>query len=522
MKKYLSLLIVSLVLFSCREDLLDPFTPGAVTEELAVRNSGDLQRLMNSAQNIMTNRTEYVFSSIFTDEAAPGFNNGGQGIAGSDAYYLFFMNPSSSAPASIWASNYNAMSRVNLILSKVDGITPASTADGLLLKRIKAEALILRALAHLKVLAYFSPDTKNNAALAGVIANRVFAYTETPSRATNGETYTFIHKDLDDALALYANNALPALTATTTNNTPGKNLAMALKARAYAYKGDYTNAEIWANNVINNSGITLAAASALGTVFHTHTVAATSEVIYRFERTAAQNAQGSNLHNGWVSVSNSRGGSPFYEVSRSLYNALTAMPGDARTDIIVRPASSTTSSGSLIDPNYATATNVRNTDILVPFKHGGSSAATSTNGNNPDFIQMRLSEMYFIKAEARAAAADYTGVAAALKAITDVRFATPPAQLVLTTAQEAWKAILDERRKELAFEGHRYIDLKRLATLAGVTSFDRHPADYAPTGLNFPGANPSNFVFATTHKWAMPIPFIEINANSAFTQNTGY
>ncbi len=68
--------------------------------------------------------------------------------------------------------------------------------------------------------------------------------------------------------------------------------------------------------------------------------------------------------------------------------------------------------------------------------------------------------MYFIKAEARAAESDYTGVANALKQITDRRFVTPPALLVLTTDQQAWKAILDERRKELAFEGHRFIDLK--------------------------------------------------------------
>lgn len=81
MKKIFGILIVSFALFvSCTNDLLEPFTPGSLTEEVAVTKSSDLVNLVNSSMNLMTNRAEYVFSSIFTDEAAPGFNNGGQGI----------------------------------------------------------------------------------------------------------------------------------------------------------------------------------------------------------------------------------------------------------------------------------------------------------------------------------------------------------------------------------------------------------------------------------------------------------
>jgi hypothetical protein len=518
MKKIICYLFIVGMFVSCSEDVLDPFLPGVAFEEQATRTASDLNRILNSAQNIMTNRTEYTFTSIFTDEAAPGSNNGGQGISGTDAYYLYFIVPTSAAPDAIWQSNYNAMARVNLVLENVDKVAANFPADANLIKRITAEAKILRALAHLKILAYYAPDLTNNASLAGILANRTFLYTETPPRATVGEFYTFIHKDLDDAIALYTNNTLPAVS----NNAvfPTRNLARALKARAYAYKKDYVNAEFWADQVISSSGITLATAAQLPTVFHSHTSTATQEVIYKFARTVQQNAQGTNLHNGWVSVENARNGSPFYEVSRSLYNVLRNAPGgDARRDLIVRPESAT---GSLVDPAYATSVNVRATDILVPFKHGGANAATATNAFNPAFIQVRLSEMYLIKAECRAFASDFNGVALALKSITDRRFTTPPALLVLTSPQEAWKAILDERRKELAFEGHRFIDLKRLFAVAGVNNFDRDPADYAVTGLNFPGANPANFNFTGNFKFALPIPQSEINANASFGQNPGY
>jgi hypothetical protein len=519
MKKIISYLFIAGMIVSCNEDTLDPFLPGVAFEEQATRTAADLNRILNNTQAIMTNRTEYSFTSIFTDEAAPGSNNGGQGIAGTDAYYLFFLVPTSAAPDAIWQSNYNAMARANLVLENTEKVATNFPNDANLVKRIEAEAKILRALAHLKILAYYAPDLTNDSALAGIKADRTFLYNETPPRATVGEFYEFIHQDLDDAIELYTTNTLPPTTSATVY--PSLNLARALKARAYTYKKDYVNAEIWADAVINNSGIALATRTQLPAVFHTHTSTATQEVIYKFARTAQQNAQGTNLHNGWVSVANARNGSPFYEVSRSLFNILNTAPGtDARKDIIVRPEGGTT--GSLVALDYATNINVRANDILVPFKHGGAGARTATNGFNPAFIQVRLSEMYFIKAECRAAASDFTGVAVALKAITDRRFTTPPAQLVLTSAQQAWKAILDERRVELAFEGHRFIDLKRLYAVAGVNSFDRDPADYSVTGLNFPGANPVNFPFAGNYKWALPIPQSELNANATFGQNDGY
>jgi hypothetical protein len=519
MKKLISFLFIAFMISSCNDDTLDPFLPGVAYEEQATRTAADLNRILNSAQNFMTNRTEYTFTSIFTDEAAPGSNNGGQGVSGTDAYYLFFLVPTSTAPDAIWQSNYNAMARINLVLKNADKVATNFPSDANLVKRIVAEAKILRALAHLKVLAYYSTDMTNDAAPAGIIADRTFLYTEKPSRATIGATYAFIHRDLDDAIALYTNNTLPAQANPLI--FPTINLARALKARAYAYKKDYVNAGIWANNVITNSGITLATRTQLPTVFHSHTSTAGQEVIYKFRRTNAQNSQGSNLHNGWVSVSNSRAGSPFYEVSRSLFNVLNNAAGtDARRDLIVRPAGG--ADGSLIDPAYSTSTNVRATDIIVPFKHGGSGASTSSNAFNPDFIQMRISEMYFIRAESRVAAGDLAGAAADLKMITDRRFVTAPALLNLTTAQQAWKAILDERRVELAFEGHRFIDLKRLYQVAGVTNFDRDAADYAATGLSIPAGNPANFAFSANYKWALPIPQSETNANASFTQNPGY
>jgi hypothetical protein len=514
MKKIFGILIVSLTLFvSCTNDLLEPFTPGSLTEEVALTKSSDLVNLVNSSMNLMTNRAEYVFSSVFTDEAAPGFNNGGQGITED---YVFLMNVDNESARIIWQSQYFGLARVNRVLTFADKVVATSPADQQLINRSKAEALVLRALAHLKIMSYFSPNPKDDAALAGVLSDRIILTTDKPLRSTNAQFYTLIHADLDAAIAIF--NANTATAYTNKTYYPSKVLAQALKARAYALKGDYPNAEIFANTVINTSGITLANTQALyNAVFHTQSETANTEVIFRFRRTVQQNVQTTNLNNGWVSVANRRNGSPFYEVSRALYNKLAAAPDDFRLNTIVHL---TGTSPSLIDPNYATATDVRNSDIIVLQKHGGQSAVTAANGFNPDFMVSRLSEMYFIRAEARVAAGDLVGVGTNLKAILDARFPTAQVAPVFANPQAAWKGILDERRKELSFEGFRFIDLKRIGTLAGA-GLDRDAAEYASSAWSFPAGNPSNLPLSS-FKFALPIPQVEVNGNALIQQNQGY
>jgi hypothetical protein len=526
MKKIYGLMLLCLSLFVSCDDELVPFTPGSLTDNVAITKSSDLTRLLNSGMNLMTNRAEYVFSSIFTDEAALGFNNGGQGLT---QEYIFTLQPDDASATAIWSGSYAALARINRVLTFSSSVVPTSAADTELINRTKAEALVLRAICHLKIMSYFSPDPKNNDALAGVLATRIIATSETPQRVTNGVFYAAIHADLDQALTIYATNTAPAYT-TTKTFFPSKVLAQAIKARAYALKGDYANALINADLVINSSGITLANTLAdYSAVFHTHNEAAGKEVIFRLRRTTVQNNQANqiangsafngNLHNGWCSVTNRRNGSPFYEVSRALYNKLAATPGDIRLATNVFFSTSATTS-SLIDPNYATSVDVKNTDIIVLQKHGGQAATTASNGFNPDFMVSRLSEMFFIRAEAKVAAGDLAGAGTALKVILDARFPTAQPAPVFANAQAAWKGILDERRKELSFEGFRFIDLKRLGVLAGA-SLDRDPADYASSSWNIPGANPTNLPI-TSYKWALPVPQDEINANSGIQQNTGY
>ena len=119
--------------------------------------------------------------------------------------------------------------------------------------------------------------------------------------------------------------------------------------------------------------------------------------------------------------------------------------------------------------------------------------------------------MYLIRAEARAEQNKITGANSAESDINALRTAriTGYVDVVFADKTQAINEILLERYKELAYEGHRFFDLRRrglpverLATDAPTTN-----AAVLPAG---------NFRFL------LPIPQPEILANELMEQNPGY
>jgi len=198
-------------------------------------------------------------------------------------------------------------------------------------------------------------------------------------------------------------------------------------------------------------------------------------------------------------------GSPYFEMGRSLFNLLD--PADVRYDVNVAPT-------SLIDPDYAVNDNPA-TDILVIQKYPGSEGQPLMN----DLKVFRGSEMLLIRAEAYADAGAINGAtnsaAALLKQLNDARFGTDTALPVFANETEAFAAILDARRIELAFEGHRYKDLKRLGARAN-KGVEKDPIDCAFNG--------ACTLSATDYRFTFPLPIVEFNANPGLRaqQNPGY
>src|SRR5690606_25594123 len=100
----------------------------------------------------------------------------------------------------------------------------------------------------------------------------------------------------------------------------------------------------------------------------------------------------------------------------------------------------------------------RSNDLLYIGKYPG-------NANDPlqnDIQIFRHAEMLLLKAEYLVMNGQWSEVEGVIKELRDARSRTQEAKSmpIITDEQSAWKAILDERRVEFAFEGHRYLDVK--------------------------------------------------------------
>lgn len=487
-------LIASIFLVSCDESLLDSYTPGTLVEEDGILSVTDLQRLMNGAYSSLTPIAEITFNSVFTDEVAIGFSNGGQGLADN---YVFNLNSDSDSPNGIWIANYLTIATSNRVIKAADRLLIDTPGDAIAINRIKAEALTMRAYCHNQLLSYFSTDPKNLNALGVIIANDVYPYDYTSLRSKNQDVYDQIDSDLTDAIALFT-----SVAGAPNRLAANIDFAKATRARSFALRGDYPNALIAANDVIATSGLVLATSVNYRQIFHTDTHPANTEVIFKLKKNPGQTRTGAI----WASVAPTVSGSPFYEMSRSLLNLYAT--NDIRYTTIVSPT-------SLIDPNYASIVGYNvNSEKIIIRKHPGTGTTANRVFVN-DMKISRLSEMYLIRAEAYAAANNLINSALDVQAIRNARFSTAQALPVFATQQEAWKAILQERRKEFAYEGYRFVDLKRLGALAGV-SIDRDVQDcskYGSCGLSI-----------TDYRFTLPIPTAETNANDAILsqQNPGY
>ncbi|MGB2043273.1 MAG: RagB/SusD family nutrient uptake outer membrane protein, partial [Flavobacteriaceae bacterium] len=128
-----------------------------------------------------------------------------------------------------------------------------------------------------------------------------------------------------------------------------------------------------------------------------------------------------------------------------------------------------------------------------------------------DLKVFRAAEMHLILAEAAADSGNFTDAGVLVNQLRGLRGAD--ALDAPTSVQEAFGQILDERRLEFLFEGHRWVDLKRLGDRAGRT-LDRDARECSFLS----GCSLTN----SDYRFTLPIPVSELTANGAADQNPGY
>ncbi len=396
-------------------------------------------------------------------------------------YDQYIVTINDSYATSSWNVLYRTVVNANLIITKGEKLTVPETMVAEV-NHLIGEAYALRGLAYFDLLRLYA-EPYNATAGAGHIGVPVVIKSGTdkndvisPKRNTVKEGYDQVVSDLKKAVA-----SLPVTPIGFSASNRGHishYAAEALLARVYLYMGDYVNAELAATNVITGNKYTLLTNANYvsgSTSFRTQN---NTESIFEIQFNATNNNGTDALANFLLQGSSYGDGL----ATDDLFNSYKA--SDVRRGFL--PKGKRSGSGGE-DPAY----------VITKYNN------TSTYEEGIKVI--RLSEIYLIRAEARA---KQTGKDALAAADLDVIAKRADATAVTTnaTGQALIDLIIAENRKEFAFEGHRLFDLTR-----NKLSFTK----YRTGGATVPAAS-------MVLKTVLPIPLSEMNANDNMEQNEGY
>jgi len=549
MKKRIVFLSLFAILFSCN-DATEIVQEGELNDQRLFTNVDNMQLFLNETYDRLAIENDIQVSSLLSDEVAIG-----GALTVNDTQRFFVVSTNGSADA-IWATHYNLINYCNRVIRGATYFTPPA-ADVADYNSILAQARALRAFAHFELMVYFSEDLSDASGLGVMLLDRVPVTTDDIPRATNGELFSFIENDLAFAQANLGTPLAGSTPVTAANSYKyiNQNFINAFRARMYLYRKDYAQALTYADAVIGarplatstftlpaNYPATSAAIPPTGagtgsTTINVSPTTAPAQAVQRALYTIDQwtSATAPTYRKMWVdsdqgellfaidrpnnktnfsSRYNTNGsyitGAVLYDMGRNLFNLYTQPLGGGAQDF---RRWSFVDRSATISATPATATRIG--EQIVIDKYPGKTGAHTAN----DVKVFRASEIYFIKAECLVRNGNLTGAATLIQQVRQARNyisgATVPTPSY-ANATEAFADILLERRKELAFEGHRYIDLKRLGADAGAPGTDRDATD----GANSNAISPLNILLGD-YRFTLPIPQAEININPLI-QNPGY
>lgn len=472
-----SLFLVTFTLFSSCHKQLDTKPEGQLTE---LTTFDDIQNALrgcydgfqsinyyNSTSNSGNPSGWSALPDIMGDDFVESFESLGNWNTMSEMIYA----ADAGIVQGLFRQPYEIISRVNNLLKFLAPYeTGATEMDA---KKIKAQALAIRAHAHFDLLRYFASDYARNSTALGVpyitTFNPTTALTSFPARNTVKENYDAIYEDLNNALVSFRAGG-------NTTNNGSRNLIDSVVVYAMRTRVNYYASQ-W-NAVVTDATIALNA----------RPVSNSSSFIAAF--TAAGEA------------------APVSEI-------YWAIPSDNA----MRPGGSISGSSASYRVTTATTAIIRslggaytNTGINR-FNQSGIGVSRTLCWKYPgirSFKVFRAGEMMLMRAEAKQRLSDATALAD-LNALRTERGVVTGSE----TGAGLLNAILLLRRVELLGEGHRWFDIKR-----STKTIARAECSSATVPSTSRASKCS--ISSSERGWTMPIPFNDMKVNINLVQNTGY
>ncbi len=446
---------------SCSDELLETQPRQSVDSNVAINDISGLRSLLISCYDGLQGAGYYgqrmmIAPDIMADNVRLTNTN-------SNRYFQERVNTIGTGVAGLWGL-YGTVNNINYFLAGIDN---ANTNDAEK-KLLKGEALFLRSLIYFDMVRIYGyePTKAVNNWTAGITLRitptKDVTNADLRKRSTVVETYQQIEKDLQESINL--------LSATSTRQRANKAAAQALLGRVYLYWEKWADAIRLTTEAINTTQARLVSGAEYAASFRT---SPNPEALFEINYVQATESLGSN--ESMQSLTTLTTGSWADVVpTEELFNLYEA--ADIRRALYVRA----TKSGESVN-------------FIQKF--------TGSRGPWTDNIPLiRFSELLLIRAEAYAESGQADLALADLNRLRQRSGATLLAGLSGAALVEA---ILRERRLELAFEGHRWFDLKRKGR------------DITKAGL-------SATVPYRDVRLLAPIPIAEIQLNPGLQQNPGY
>lgn len=457
-------MIVTTVLFlslaSCEKSFLELQPPTSLTPEFALATEADLQVALRGAYAGLKSTALYGRSlPVLGDMMADNTYQSALNTNRYTSFNLYNYLVTDGDVSGLWNASYTVILRANNIIN-------SPIPDNANIQQIKGEAYAIRALAYFNLVRYFASPYTVDPSKLGVPVITTYQADLKPERAKIADVYSLINKDLDKAYTL--------MTKFTNSSQFSKYSAKALQAKVYLTMGDKTNAKTAALDVITNSGFT-AITSAAHTGYWAGVAPRTDKVETLLE--ISFDAVANNAFDALSYIYLQSGNYGDMLCSTELYDLYET--ADIRKSL------------------YATGTRGGLASVFV-------NKYTSFTGDHSDTKVIRMSEMYLIAAEASYP----SNTADALKYVNEVT-SRRGATAIASSGSALLEDIITERRKELAFEGERYLDMQRLQR--NIARSKNYPA--SALSIDF-----------TNYRRIMPIPQGELDANPNIKtqQNPGW
>ncbi|APQ19258.1 RagB/SusD family nutrient uptake outer membrane protein [Maribacter hydrothermalis] len=401
--KTIYIVAVSMLLMTACENELDQ-TPPVELESSALTNYGGV---LNAAYyyhtGVVTPQAvmgDFRADNItFDDEPPyPDFHTYNSDLGGLAVSEIFFRP--------FYSNLYKSILSANNVIENSDDATQI------------AEAQFLRGLSYFKLVVAFGDVTVNLSPTPD--SSDLSILTRQPAATVYSDV---IIPDLTNAIAGLDNSGLSSGRAT-------KIAAQALLGKVYMYNNDFPNAKIALGNAVN-------AAAGAGVVlepdFANVVTDESSEIIFATQISSSiTNSATGTIFSGWF------------------------QGGDTKAD-------EQNVTLSLIDAFEASSTNGGGTDLreALTIDVTARKGVKYTGGLDQDFIEIRLSDVILMYAEALNETS--SPASEVLPLLDPIRTRAGLTSLTGTASSQAdvRTAIAQERRVELAFEGHRWFDLVR-------------------------------------------------------------